>query len=119
MIRKQDAPCPEHSTWWRRSVSSDKENPRVYVKAISYTGSVLAPRQGFVTRYHVSGTTEVKKFGRYRIEKDESVTVAMDDGEKAALKLIDGRRNLTWGKTTYGNALWELEALKRAEKQKR
>jgi hypothetical protein len=93
---------------------------RVYVKAVTYTGSVLAPRQPglLVNRYYVSGKTEVKKFGRYRIEKDESVTVEMDDDEKAALKLIDGRRNLTWGKTMYGNVHWELEALKRMEKKK-
>jgi hypothetical protein len=91
---------------------------RVFVDATTYTGAVAVPKnqQGPFGTYYVSGKTEVKKFGRYKIEKDETITIEMDDGEKAEVKLIDGRRNMTWGKTVYGNVYWELEALKRLEK---
>ena len=93
---------------------------RVYVDATTYTGGVALPKalQGPNGTYYVSGKSEVRKFGRYKIEKDETIVIEMDDGEKADTKLFDGRRNMSWGKSIYGNVIWELEALERM-KQKR
>ncbi|MCE9565776.1 MAG: hypothetical protein K8U57_27440 [Planctomycetes bacterium] len=91
---------------------------RVYVDATTYTGAVALPKnqQGPWGTYYVSGKTETKKFGRYKVGKDEALIIEMDDGEMVEAKFIDGRRNMVWGKSTYGNVVWELEALKRLEK---
>jgi hypothetical protein len=86
---------------------------RVYVDATSYTGGVEVPRalRGPLPTYYATGKTESKKFGKYKIDHDE-VAIEMDDGEKVRVSLIDGRRNLLWGDTVYGNVVWEREALK-------
>ena len=92
---------------------------RVYVDSMSYTGAVAVPKnqQGPFGTFYVSGKTEVKKFGKYKIEKDDALVIEMDDGEKVDAKFIDGRRNMVWGKAVYGNVVWELEALKRLEQK--
>ncbi len=87
---------------------------RVYVDATSYTGAVEVPKalRGPLPTYYATGKTEQKQFGKYKGEKD-NVVVEMDDGEKIRMTLIDGRRNMVWGKAVYGNVVWELEALKK------
>ena len=61
----------------------------------------------------------VTYWGRYRVEPGENgaatdrVAVETDAGEKIRLELIDGRRNLVWGTTLYGQVDWENEALRR------
>lgn len=89
---------------------------RVYVDAESYAGGVEVPKalRGPLPTYYATGKSEQKKFGKYKVEKDE-VVVQMDDGEKVRMELIDGRRNLVWVKAVYGNVVWELEALKRVK----
>lgn len=91
---------------------------RVYVDATTYTGAVAVPKnqQGPFGTFYVAGKTETKKFGKYKLDKDDALVIEMDDGEKIEAKFIDGRRNLVWGKAVYGNVVWELEALKRMEK---
>ena len=89
---------------------------RVYVDAVTYTGATEVPKplRGPWPTYYATGKAEQKKFGKYKVEKDE-VVVEMDDGEKLKLTLTDGRRNLVWGASVYGNVAWELEALKKAK----
>jgi hypothetical protein len=87
---------------------------RIYVDATTYTGAteVAKALRGPLPTYYATGKTEQKKFGRYKVEKDE-VVIEMDDGEKVKMTLIDGRRNLVWDKAVYGNVTWELGALKK------
>ena len=63
-----------------------------------------------------------ENWGRYRVEKDdkgrEVMSLESDAGEKLTHELIDGRRNLLFGDTLYGNTLWELYALQKAEGKK-
>lgn len=84
-------------------------NGRVFYKDIHYT------RKGPDT-----ATVRVTDaWGKYKIERGEAgaetVSMVMDSGEKIAADLIDGRRNLRWGETVYGNPTWEQEALKRLQ----
>lgn len=74
-------------------------NGRVFAKFVTYIGD--GPQ---VT---VSVTTA---WGRYSI-KGDSVQVESDQGEKLALKLVDGRRNLTGLSTVLTQSDWLLEIL--------
>lgn len=91
---------------------------RLYVVAVTYTGSTKArERESFWGTYYVNGKNELKQWGRYRLGEQDSVEIEYDDGSQAALRLLDGRRNLLWGQSVYGNIVWELEALKQYQRK--
>lgn len=93
-------------------------NGRFHYVNIAYTGA--AGEEGQLRNGTVTVTRE---WGRYTIEpgrQKSALTMKSDKGEDIACELIDGHRNLSWpgaeGRTIYGNVVWELEALKQAQK---
>jgi hypothetical protein len=78
-------------------------NGRCFAKFTNYLGATTT--EGNITA----------AWGAYRLEGvgtgAESLSIETDAGEKISMQVIDGRRNLQWTATTYGNVEWENEAL--------
>ncbi|GEM_PF-6984423 len=88
-------------------------NGRVYVRAVQYAGSTKPDdvEQPWGGLYYIDGEDPKEYWGQYAIGADDSLHVVLDDTSTMDAVFTDGRRNMVWKETTYGNVLWENEAL--------
>ncbi len=111
MYRPGQGPAGRFRTTTRWSFLA---NGRVFVKAVQYAGSTKPDdvEQPWGGLYYIDGEDPKAYWGRYSIGADDSLHVVLDDTSTMDAAFTDGRRNMVWKGSTYGNVVWETEALR-------